>query len=309
MSIEKIIQSVKENSISNNDDWFKNLEPRKKEEVILHDKLRDMDFRKKISKKDAKKYFSNIKILDGINDSEDSLFSNNQRWFDDSYLIKNSISGLSESYFNNLIKNNSKDKLVLDMACGFGRESITAAISDAKLVVGIDLSPNSVKEGNELANKNNLNNVIFSVADCENLYFDNDSFDTTFIDTGSPHLIRKYDNINSIDIVKEATLLKRKYYEYTKGLNFNFCEISGSKCKLRTYERGVENETLSCGTGAVASAIFLKDSGLIDSEKIEVVMKGGTLLVDFKNKENTYSKIWLSGAVNMVFKGLYNKFE
>ena len=48
MSIEKIIQSVKENSISNNDDWFKNLEPRKKEEVILHDKLRDMDFRKKI---------------------------------------------------------------------------------------------------------------------------------------------------------------------------------------------------------------------------------------------------------------------
>ena len=178
MSIEKIIQSVKENSISNNDDWFKNLEPRKKEEVILHDKLRDMDFRKKISKKDAKKYFSNIKILDGINDSEDSLFSNNQRWFDDSYLIKNSISGLSESYFNNLIKKNSKDKLVLDMACGFGRESITAATSDAKLVVGIDLSPNSVKEGNELAKKNNLKNVIFSVADCENLYFDNDSFDT-----------------------------------------------------------------------------------------------------------------------------------
>jgi len=178
MSIEKIIKSVKENSISNNDDWFKNLEPRKQEEVLLHDKLRDMDFRKKISKKDAKKYFSNIKILDGINDSEDSLFSNNQRWFDDSYLIKNSISGLSESYFNNLIKKNSKDKLVLDMACGFGRESITAATSDAKLVVGIDLSPNSVKEGNELAKKNNLKNVIFSVADCENLYFDNDSFDT-----------------------------------------------------------------------------------------------------------------------------------
>tara|TARA_B100000035_G_scaffold89703_1_gene75624 strand:- start:142 stop:1062 length:921 start_codon:yes stop_codon:yes gene_type:complete len=178
MSIEKIIKSVKENSISNNDDWFKNLEPRKQEEVLLHDKLRDMDFRKKISKKDAKKYFSNIKILDGINDSEDSLFSNNQRWFDNSYLIKNSISGLSESYFNNLIKKNSKDKLVLDMACGFGRESITAATSDAKLVVGIDLSPNSVKEGNELAKKNNLKNVIFSVADCENLYFDNDSFDT-----------------------------------------------------------------------------------------------------------------------------------
>ena len=85
----------------------------------------------------------------------------------------------------------------------------------------------------------------------------NDSFNTTFIDTGSPHLIRMYNNIDAIDIFKESSALKLKYSEYTQGLNINFCEISDSNIRLRTYERGVENETLSCGTGAVASAIYI----------------------------------------------------
>ena len=178
MSTEKIIQSIKDHSITNSDEWFANLEKRKQEEVLLHDKLRDMDFRKKISKEDKKKFFSNTRLVNGLDDSEDSLFMNNQKWFNNEYLLKNSISGLSESYFNELISENSKGNIVLDMACGFGRESIIAAKSEAELVVGIDLSPVSVKEGNELALKNNLNNIIFSVADCENLFFDDDTFDT-----------------------------------------------------------------------------------------------------------------------------------
>ena len=142
-----------------------------------------------------------------------------------------------------------------------------------------------------------------------NIYNYKDSFDTTFINTGSPHLIRKYKNIDTIDVVKEARELKLKYTEHTQGLNINFCEISGSKFKLRTYERGVEDETLSCGTGAVASSIFLKDLGLVDSNKIEIIMNGGTLSVDIKNKKTRYSEIWLTGSVNMVFKGVYNKFD
>ncbi len=178
MSKQEIIQAIKDNSISDSDKWFKNLEQRKQEEVLLHDKLRDMNFRKNISEKDAKKFFSNTKMLDGQNDSQDSLFINNQRWFDNSYLLQNSISGLSDVFFNELISSNSRGNIVLDMACGFGRESIIAAKSGAELVVGIDLSPNSVKEGNELAQKNKLNNIIFSVADCENLYFENNTFDT-----------------------------------------------------------------------------------------------------------------------------------
>ena len=137
----------------------------------------------------------------------------------------------------------------------------------------------------------------------------NDKYNTTFVDTGSPHLIRLYNNINSIDIVKEARELKLKYSEYTDGLNINFCEISDSKIKLRTYERGVEDETLSCGTGAVASTIFLKDSGLVRPGKTEILMKGGLLCVELNKEKNLFSDIWLSGEVNMVFKGGYNKLE
>ena len=137
----------------------------------------------------------------------------------------------------------------------------------------------------------------------------NDEYSTTFVDTGSPHLIRIYENIDSIDIVKEARELKLIYSEYTNGLNINFCQISDSKIKLRTYERGVEDETLSCGTGAVASAVFLKDSDLVSNDKIEILMKGGLLCVELNKEKNLFSDIWLSGEVNMVFKGGYNKFE
>ena len=136
-----------------------------------------------------------------------------------------------------------------------------------------------------------------------------DKYSTTFVDTGSPHLIRIYENIDSIDIVKEARELKLIYSEYTNGLNINFCQISDSKIKLRTYERGVEDETLSCGTGAVASAVFLKDSDLVSNDKIEILMKGGLLCVELNKEKNLFSDIWLSGEVNMVFKGVYNKFE
>ena len=150
------------------------------------------------------------------------------------------------------------------------------------------------------------NNVSLKMSDINDI---NIQEDYIILDTGSPHLIRLYENIDSIDIVKEARELKLIYSEYTDGLNINFCEISDSKIKLRTYERGVEDETLSCGTGAVASAVFLKDYGLVSHDKIEILMKGGLLCVELNKEKNLFSDIWLSGEVNMVFKGVYNKFE
>lgn len=143
----------------------------------------------------------------------------------------------------------------------------------------------------------------------EDIYKYDDNYNTTFINTGSPHLIRLFHNIDTIDLVNEAKEIKLKYPDYTEGLNINFCEISDSIIKLRTYERGVEDETLSCGTGAVALAIFLKESGLVNYDKIQIQMKGGKLYVDLTDEGDFYSNIWLSGDVNMVFKGVYNKFD
>ena len=175
--IEDLKNLISENSISNFDDWFDGLEDRKKEEITLHDKLRDMDFRKNASEEDVKKYFSNSKMLDGYSQEGQSLFTENQIWFDNDYLLNNSISGLSDTFFNKLISQVAEGGVGLDIASGYGRESITAAKGDAKFVVGIDLSPQSVEEANLLARNNKLDNVIFTVADCENLYFDDNTFD------------------------------------------------------------------------------------------------------------------------------------
>tara|TARA_B100000524_G_C23647669_1_gene369053 strand:+ start:286 stop:1083 length:798 start_codon:yes stop_codon:yes gene_type:complete len=192
--------------------------------------------------------------------------------------------------------------------CGNGSRCVTDLANNLNIIEenavfsAIDgIHESRIINGNISVKMNNiLKSEIFK-------YFDN--FNTTFINTGSPHLIRLYKNIDSIDIVSKARELKLKYSKYTQGININFCELSDYKVKLRTYERGVENETLSCGTGAVASAIFLFDSGLLKQDKIEIIMQGGKLSVNFKSHENYYSDIWLSGDVNMVFKGIYNKFE
>lgn len=176
-NVTKIKDIIIENSIINKNKWFNSLEDRKKEEVTLHDKLRDMDFKKNASDEIIKKYFSNGKMLDGFSKNGETAFLNNQVYFDKEYLEKHSIAGLSDTYFNNRIAEISNDSLILDMACGYGRESIIAAKNNAKLVVGIDLSWNSVDEANKLAKNNDLQNVIFSVADCEKLYFEDNTFD------------------------------------------------------------------------------------------------------------------------------------
>ena len=191
--------------------------------------------------------------------------------------------------------------------CGNGSRCITHLANNLNLIKGTSVF-NAIDGVHESRIINGNISVKMNDVSKSNIYSYKDSFNTTFINTGSPHLIRKYKNIDTIDVVKEARELKLKYSEYTQGLNINFCEISDYGIKLRTYERGVEDETLSCGTGAVASAIFLKDLALVDNINIDILMKGGSLTVDFIIKETTYSEIWLSGSVNMVFKGVYNNF-
>ena len=133
-----------------------------------------------------------------------------------------------------------------------------------------------------------------------------DECKTTFIDSGSPHLIMLCSEIDKINIVEKARYIKSKFPEFEEGININFCQIKKGKIKLRTYERGVEDETLSCGTGAVATAIFLRHHNLCAQNEIKILMKGGELSVELVENSNVYSDIWLSGDVNKVFSGIYN---
>ena len=93
--------------------------------------------------------------------------------------------------------------------------------------------------------------------------------------------------------------------QFKEGINVNFIsKNSDNSFQIRTYERGVEDETLSCGTGAVAAAIALNILSLADSSEINLKTKGGLLNIKFKKSKNKYTDIYLSGKVKKVFDGI-----
>lgn len=125
--------------------------------------------------------------------------------------------------------------------------------------------------------------------------------------TGSPHYVSfKNENIFALNsFVQDARNIRNSNAFLTDGINVNFVRILGEhKIEMRTYERGVEDETLSCGTGAVAAALathfaFLKTQG---EHIIDIKTKGGTLKVGFVYNEH-YEQVQLKGPANYVFHG------
>ena len=128
---------------------------------------------------------------------------------------------------------------------------------------------------------------------------DNDCF---IIDSGSPHLIKTVSNINDVDVDVEGSKIRNSNKFKSEGINVNFIEYNDI-LKIRTYERGVESETLSCGTGAVASAIAIHHSGIVDENIISLVTRGGDLSVMFEEFNGIYRNIWLTGSANLVYIG------
>jgi diaminopimelate epimerase len=109
------------------------------------------------------------------------------------------------------------------------------------------------------------------------------------------------DSIDSIDAVGEGRALRYGVYA-PAGANINWMERRGSSCAMRTYERGVENETLSCGTGAVAAALVANQQwGLASPVSLEAL--GGVLEVAFEVEPKGFSHIVLTGPVARVFEG------
>lgn len=128
--------------------------------------------------------------------------------------------------------------------------------------------------------------------------------DGYFLDTGSPHYITFRNEIKNIDVYNEGRKLRNNQTFKPDGTNVNFVEVQKKRLLLRTYERGVENETLSCGTGTIAAAIVSVYSGQIDSDNITVQTGGGILNVSFTMTGKEYfSDIVLEGPATLVFEG------
>ncbi|MFD0962846.1 diaminopimelate epimerase [Pseudofulvibacter geojedonensis] len=124
-----------------------------------------------------------------------------------------------------------------------------------------------------------------------------------FLDTGSPHHVTVVDNVAGLDVYKEGKRIRNDVYG-NEGSNVNFVEqLEENTFKIRTYERGVEDETLSCGTGATAVAIAMHKSGMTKSDTVVIKVEGGELQISFKNLNNVYNDVFLIGKAVQVFKG------
>jgi diaminopimelate epimerase len=127
-----------------------------------------------------------------------------------------------------------------------------------------------------------------------------------FIDTGSPHYVIFREGIDSIDVDNEGRKIRWSDDFSPGGTNVNFVETGPEGIYVRTFERGVEEETLSCGTGVTASAIVSVLSGHFDTNTVRVKTRGGDLSVSLRVSGNTINNIWLSGPATFVFSGEIN---
>ncbi|MBC8266533.1 MAG: diaminopimelate epimerase [Flavobacteriales bacterium] len=126
--------------------------------------------------------------------------------------------------------------------------------------------------------------------------------DGLVLDTGSPHYIEMVDDLNCINVEKEGRKIRNSSPFKKEGINVNFVQDS-AEFQVRTYERGVEAETLSCGTGVVATAVAMHYANCIEENEINVKTKGGELTVSFEEFNGEYKNVWLSGEASMVFAG------
>ena len=127
--------------------------------------------------------------------------------------------------------------------------------------------------------------------------------DGYFLNTGVPHLVHFVNDLHVVDIEIEGRQLRYDARFQPEGANVNFVKQENDHLTVYTYERGVECETLACGTGITASALSAAYKTGKEEGKYFIQAKGGELEVRFKRSGNTFSDIWLKGPAEMVYEG------
>ncbi|MFN0175190.1 MAG: diaminopimelate epimerase [Saprospiraceae bacterium] len=135
--------------------------------------------------------------------------------------------------------------------------------------------------------------------------------DAFILNTGSPHYVRFVKSLDSLDMVTEGRAVRYSERWKKDGINVNLVAKAGhnNEYPIRTYERGVEDETFACGTGATAAAIatFLNEGGKTGDFSIKMQTKGGDLIVNaHANEDGSFTEVWLSGPAVRVFEGEIN---
>ena len=147
----------------------------------------------------------------------------------------------------------------------------------------------------------NGNLVSLQMIDVQEIQTDGDAF---ILNTGSPHYVLEVENLASKDVYLDGKSIRYNETYNVKGVNVNFVENLGDHYYVRTYERGVENETFACGTGVTAvSMAMAKKKGLTGRIKNSIKVHGGNLNVNFNYDGNTFNNVFLEGPATFVFEG------
>jgi diaminopimelate epimerase len=123
--------------------------------------------------------------------------------------------------------------------------------------------------------------------------------------TGSPHLIVFVEHIHQYEVFDQGRFIRNSQRYLNEGINVNFVSLNHGEVFVRTYERGVEAETLSCGTGVTAAALAVmhKNPSSLQAQRIRVNTRGGALYVSAVKTNDGYDAIELSGPAQFVFSG------
>jgi len=181
--------------------------------------------------------------------------------------------------------------------CGNGGRCITAfakrlgIVSDTAKFLAID-GIHEAKINNEI--------VSLKMNDVREVEVGEDFF---YLNTGSPHYVKFVNDIEKVNVFEEGKKIRYNHRFAAEGTNVNFIEKKDNELFVRTYERGVEDETLSCGTGVTAAALIAAFKGQsTDKNNCAIKTLGGNLNVKFeKVLESTFYNIWLEGPATFVF--------
>lgn len=146
------------------------------------------------------------------------------------------------------------------------------------------------------------NNVALQMIDV----LDIKDFNTySFLNTGSPHHVEVVQNIDQYPVKEQGAKIRYSDLYGKLGSNINFVEkVDENIFRLRTYERGVEDETLSCGTGATAAAIAMFNKKMATKTTVKLLVQGGELEVTFTKDTFSYKNVFLKGPAKFVFQGI-----
>jgi len=130
-----------------------------------------------------------------------------------------------------------------------------------------------------------------------------------FLDTGVPHYVEFVEDPAAVDVCGRGRAIRRDTARFPRGTNVDFVQIAGEgMLRMRTYERGVEAETLACGTGATAAAIVANHTAQSAVNRFEIAVPGGRLTVSFDHTPGStvYTGIRLAGPARRVFEGTFD---